>query len=208
LQNTALPFKPSPSGKTIARFLSKVTPAANGKCLLWTGARLKNAVTGEKTYGVFDDETGTTKLVHRWAWEMYHNAVIPSDKVLLHSCDTPHCISKHCLSLGSKKENSEDMVRKGRSCRGRKKPVKRFTPEEKKQIQDLHASGVSQYEIARRFKRYESTISTILHPRAKKPRKPDSSSGAASAPTEKIKSLWARLDDQLHAEVSGLRRAA
>lgn len=206
MQKTTLPFKPSPSGKTISRFLSKVTPAANGKCLLWTGARLKNVTTGASTYGVFDDETGKTQLVHRFAYSMYHNTTIPTGKVVLHACDTPNCISKDCLSLGSKKDNSEDMVRKGRSCRGRKRTApKRFTPDEKKQIQELHASGVSQYEIAKRFGRYESTISTILHPRAKKPRKPNSSSGAASAP---IKSLWERLDDQLDAEVAELRRAA
>ena len=37
---------------------------------------------------------------------------------VLHECDNPKCVRPSHLKLGTKAENSEDMVKRGRSCRG------------------------------------------------------------------------------------------
>lgn len=50
----------------------------------------------------------------RVAWELANSAIIPEGSVVLHSCDNPPCINPSHLSIGTLKENSEDMVRKGR----------------------------------------------------------------------------------------------
>ncbi len=57
---------------------------------------------------------GRHRRACRVAWELHNGATIPDGSVVLHSCDNPSCINPDHLSVGSMKENSEDMVRKGR----------------------------------------------------------------------------------------------
>ncbi len=46
--------------------------------------------------------------------------VIPEGEFILHSCDNPLCINPDHLSSGTPKENSQDMVNKGRQAKGAK----------------------------------------------------------------------------------------
>jgi len=199
-QDSNTPAK-SKTEKILDRFLSKLMPSPTG-CMEYTGGKLK---TG---YGIFHDSEGSgSVLAHRFAYQSYHEVTLKSDEYVRHLCNNPSCSHPEHLAVGSAKDNSADMVAAKRSTKGRKRSVKRFTDEEKKRIHELHAAGVSQYAIARRFGRSEPTISVVLHPRAKKLRKPNSSSGAAIVAPEKIKTLWERLDAQL-VEDAELRRAA
>ena len=51
---------------------------------------------------------------HRVSW-IIHNGKIPADMCILHTCDNPPCVNPKHLWLGTLKENSQDMVRKGRA---------------------------------------------------------------------------------------------
>ncbi len=88
------------------RFWTKVRKTS--KHWFWTGALT------DKGYG--NVRVGQRfKPAHVVAWELQHGSV-PPGLFVLHECDLRHCV--RCLFLGTAKDNSEDMVRKGRSARG------------------------------------------------------------------------------------------
>ena len=53
--------------------------------------------------------------VHRVAWECHHAQPIPEGFILLHSCDNPRCCNPNHLVLGTHKDNTHDMMSKGRA---------------------------------------------------------------------------------------------
>lgn len=53
---------------------------------------------------------------HRVAWALAHNQD-PHPHFVLHTCDVPACCNPQHLFLGSKEDNSADMVKKGRGGR-------------------------------------------------------------------------------------------
>lgn len=78
-------------------------------CWLWTGAKNRQG------YGVFSEAgraSGTT-LAPRYAWEFFRD-VIPDGKCVLHKCDTPACVNPEHLFLGTRSDNNQDMIAKGR----------------------------------------------------------------------------------------------
>jgi HNH endonuclease len=52
-------------------------------------------------------------LAHRLSFEMYRGPV-PKDVFVLHTCDNPRCTNPEHLFLGSKKDNAQDCIAKGR----------------------------------------------------------------------------------------------
>lgn len=52
-------------------------------------------------------------VMSRYVWSMAHET-IPDNLCIMHSCDTPRCINIEHLSLGTHKENMDDLTRKNR----------------------------------------------------------------------------------------------
>lgn len=117
----------------------KVTSAG---CWEWPGA------VNSKGYGqVWDSESRKVLYCHRVM------ADAPKGMLVLHSCDNPKCCKPDHLSIGTPKENSEDMVGKGRSHRGFK-----LSDESVELIKGSSESGAA---LARTFGVSQQTICDI-----------------------------------------------
>jgi len=92
------------------RFWSKVSRDEAG-CWLWTACK------GRGGYGIFCYE-GRGQVAHRVAWVLTFGA-LPDGMWLCHRCDVPACVNPAHLFLGTAQDNSNDMVAKGRSAKGR-----------------------------------------------------------------------------------------
>lgn len=83
------------------------TSHVNG-CIYWTG---HSQTAGG--YGTFWLDRKNTPA-HRASYILFKGP-IPEGYVVLHACDDRQCVNPHHLSVGTSKDNSEDMVKKGRS---------------------------------------------------------------------------------------------
>lgn len=71
---------------------------------------------------------------------------IPVGKIVMHACDNPRCIRPTHLQLGTYKENTQDMMQKGRH---KFKIMNRVvTPELSESFKTMYAAGFTIKEIA------------------------------------------------------------
>lgn len=78
-------------------------------CWVWTASRNSN---GYGQIGRGPAGAGNWQA-HRAAWVLEYGP-IPDGVCVLHRCDNPLCVRPDHLFLGTHKDNSQDMVRKGR----------------------------------------------------------------------------------------------
>lgn len=78
-----------------------------GPCWVWTASTMPSG------YGQFGMAYNVL-AAHRVAWTLV-NGPIPDGQFVLHRCDNRPCVNPSHLFLGSKRDNTQDMVRKGRS---------------------------------------------------------------------------------------------
>jgi hypothetical protein len=64
-------------------------------------------------YGMMRDGD-KMRTTHRVSYEEHNNIKIPTGLVVMHSCDNKICCNPAHLSVGTHKDNSQDMIRKGR----------------------------------------------------------------------------------------------
>lgn len=92
------------------RFWAKVRRGEQNDCWEWS-AGVDNFGYGRlNTRGVVD-------LAHRLSWELAHGP-IPDGMCVLHRCDNPPCVNPRHLFLGTRDDNVQDMIAKGRHWRG------------------------------------------------------------------------------------------
>jgi hypothetical protein len=88
----------------------RVIPEPNSGCFLWEGRVHPN---GYGWYG--GGRRGARLLVHRIAWEET-NGPIPGGMLVCHHCDVRLCCNPAHLFLGTAKDNTRDMIAKGRAA--------------------------------------------------------------------------------------------
>lgn len=93
------------------RFWEKVARAGENDCWEWQAAR--NA----KGYGRLSSGRGVNLKAHRVAFALSNDGVVADDVYVLHRCDNPSCCNPRHLFTGSAKDNTDDMIRKGRGSR-------------------------------------------------------------------------------------------
>lgn len=86
------------------RFLANIDKSCD--CWLWTGAKNKQG------YGHLKIK-GKTYRAHRVSYELF-NGKIPPGFLVMHKCDNPLCVNPNHLKLGTHKDNTQDMMEKGR----------------------------------------------------------------------------------------------
>ena len=75
-------------------------------CWVWCGGINKQG------QGVVRHQ-GKNWVTSRLAWTLIHGE-IPKGMYICHTCDNPSCINPDHLWLGTPKDNTQDMIRKGR----------------------------------------------------------------------------------------------
>lgn len=96
-------------------------------------------------------------LAHRRAWERV-NGDIPKGALIRHSCDNPACCNPAHLSIGTAKDNAQDVKDHGRAASwyeprngGAEHPMARLTPSDVLSIKEMRVSGATYVAIGQRF---------------------------------------------------------
>jgi predicted XRE-type DNA-binding protein len=145
---------------TPENFWSQVSPPTPTGCQEWQGMVTKHG------YGRVSWH-GKKRLSHRVALHIYGVLVDLDDALcVLHRCDNPLCCNPDHLFLGTKKDNTQDAMRKGRQvlphAKGESSGNAKLTNSQAKEIRQLYKSGeLSQQKIADMYGLNQMSISKI-----------------------------------------------
>jgi hypothetical protein len=127
-------------------------------CWLWTGRNVSSDGYGRIT------RRGKPVNAHRIAWEQANGSILPKGKVVRHLCPgggNPLCCNPRHLTLGTKKDNADDMVNAGRQASGENNGKSKLTSRQVSEIVRRCQAGESRASLARAFGVSEHAIFSI-----------------------------------------------
>ena len=138
-----------PIGLSLSETFEYFMPGTPGTdCWEWTGSR------NQAGYGVVR-MTDSSFPAHRVSYELFIGP-IPEGWCVCHRCDNPPCCNPNHLFVGTKDDNNQDKVAKGRNDAT-------LTAEDVTKIRNLYANGdVLQRELAQTFGVSRSNITMII----------------------------------------------
>ena len=88
---------------------------------------------------------------HRYSYVLAHGN-IPPRKIVMHTCDNPRCVNPKHLVLGTPKDNTRDMIQKGRkrtvAPKGNENGKAKLTPAI---VREIRASKENHAALGRRL---------------------------------------------------------
>jgi len=142
------------------RFWNKIEKKEPDKCWIWKGAKQKSG------YGRFKIN-GKLYLAHRVCYELTFG-IIPNNLWVLHKCDNPKCVNPHHLFLGTRSDNMNDALKKGRlkitlDKLHKSNPHKKINSNQIKEIKILIQNGSTEREIGKLFNICHQSVNYIKH---------------------------------------------
>jgi hypothetical protein len=139
------------------RLFDKFTVDPETECWNWSGSTVCG---GYGQIGMGSRQAGDLRVVnaHIASWLIHFGPIEPG-LFVCHRCDNRRCVNPDHLFLGTKADNSRDMVTKGRQAVGFRLPQTKLSDEEILAIRG--ASGVSQLALAKRFGVSQGYVSMI-----------------------------------------------
>lgn len=140
--------------KTLAKsFWAKVNVTGPKSCWIWTASKTQQG------YG----RIGNLRA-HRLSWMLKYGS-IPKGLDCCHTCDNEACVNPVHLFIGTRSDNVNDSVAKGRWNRplGEKHPFAKLIP---LQVLEIRQSSLSQRRLASKFNVSRAVIRQVLDNRA------------------------------------------
>lgn len=141
----------------IERFLLKVFKDPKTNCWDWMGG-LRGK--GDGAFSI----NGKTFSAHRISYMLFKGEIEHKLHVL-HSCDNPMCVNPDHLSLGTNKDNMQDMVRKGRKnkAKGAENAWAKLIDADVINIRAIYRyTNITMVNLARIYKITHTTLQKIL----------------------------------------------
>lgn len=137
------------------RFWGKVDMRGPDECWPWMASIFKDA-----GYGQFRI-AGTGVGAHRMAYALTKGP-IPAGLEVLHDCDNRLCCNPAHLWTGTKADNRQDCVAKGRQAFGERQGSAKLTEDQVREIRQLHSEGKNLGLIAGSMNVSKQNISYIV----------------------------------------------
>jgi hypothetical protein len=137
------------------RFLTKVRKTRG--CWYWTASTFLNS-------GRARASLGTRSVVAARVSYVLHKGKI-KDKLVCHKCDNILCVNPKHLFLGTFKDNTQDMIQKGRKFRtlGETNGSVKLTEKQVIQIRKLFKEGFNYSKLSKKFSVTTSNIGLIVN---------------------------------------------
>ena len=134
----------------VTRFWTLVDRGRQDECWGWGGYLDDNG------YGIFQWQ-GKRVGAHVLALSFTTGEARADGMDTRHSCDNPPCVNPSHLAFGTRKENVQDMLNRGRSARRGK-----LTDEQIIEIRERRAAGARQVDLAQQYEVSGGLISMIV----------------------------------------------
>lgn len=116
-------------------------------------------------YGQFATTEGKTWQAHRFSYQLYKGE-IPKNMCVCHTCDNRRCVNPKHLWLGTRNDNIQDMIKKGRAYKADSEDngSAKLSWANVNKIRELYKTGKFFYkDLGKKFNVCESTIKRIMN---------------------------------------------
>lgn len=148
------------SSGDVSRFWRKVEKSEG--CWKWIGNGFTN---GYGQFFVRVGGVGRTMLAHRVSFLVNGGEFSDLKPCILHRCDNRICVNPHHLFQGTKSENTQDMLKKGRSnySNGINRPMHKVNDDAVREMRRMYSDGgITTKELGFKFSLSCSHVSKII----------------------------------------------